>query len=81
MLTVLVALIVVAQFWRIKLMADNNSALALVTTAINDAVAALKDLATKAAGGEDVSGPLTTLAANLESAVAAAGEPTTGPTS
>lgn len=58
-------------------MADNNSALGQITVAVGDAVKALQDLAAKAAAGQDVSGPLTTLATTLQSAVSAAGEPVT----
>ena len=56
---------ILIDVWRLKLMADNNSALAAMTTAVTDAAAALKDLAAKVAAGQDVSGPLNTLAANL----------------
>lgn len=59
---------------------DNNAALAKITTAVSDAAAAIRDLATKAASGQDISGPLSTLADNLEATVTAAGEPTTPPT-
>ena len=74
----LVVLILI-ELWRNKLMSDNNTALAAITTAVNDATAALKDLATKSAAGADISGPLTALAANLEAAVASVGEPVTPP--
>lgn len=65
---------------RNTLLMDNNAALQQITTAVTDATAAMKDLASKAAAGEDISGPLSTLAANLEAAVAGVGEPTTGGT-
>lgn len=89
-------------------MSDNNAALASVTasnanlaaalqanaTAITDAANALKDLASRSAGGEDISAPLTALAgtmqgeadalnstaSSLEADVTAVGEPVTGVT-
>ena len=75
---VLMAVKVVIDAERNKLMADNTSALATITTAVTDASNAIKDLAAKvAAGGNavDISAQLTTLATNLEAAVVAAGEP------
>lgn len=48
----------------------NTEALAAITTAVNDAVTALNDLAAKSAAGVDISAPLSALAANLEAAVA-----------
>lgn len=62
---------------------SNTDALNAMTAAVTDAVAALRDLAAKAAAGQDISAPLSALASNLESAVTASGEPTgtTAPTS
>lgn len=67
------------DIWRNKLMADNNTALAAITTAVTDASNAIKDLASKVntTPPADISAQLTTLAENLEAAVTAAGEPTT----
>ena len=56
-------------------MATNNEALTEMTSAVNSAVAAIQDLATKAAAGQDISAALITLATNLKAAVTAAGEP------
>ena len=49
---------------------SNTDALQAMTDAVNAAVTALDDLAAKAAAGVDISGPLSTLAANLKAAVA-----------
>ena len=64
------------DIWRNKLLMDNNAALAAMQQAVLDATAAMKDLAAKAAAGEDISTPLSSLATNLEAAVTASGEPT-----
>jgi methyl-accepting chemotaxis protein len=57
-------------------MGKNTDALNAMTQAVTDASAAIKDLAAKSANGEDVSAPLTDLAAKLEAAVTDSGEPT-----
>jgi len=54
----------------------NLEALQAMKQAVTDAANAIKDLAAKSAGGQDISTELTGLAANLESAVSGAGEPT-----
>ena len=64
---------------RNHLLMDNNAALERMTTAVGDAAAALRDLASKVAAGQDVSTQLSALADNLEGAVTAAGEPGTLP--
>ena len=67
------------DYRRNQLMATNQDAVAVLTTAVNDTVKALQDLATKVgAAPADVSGQITTLAQSLTDAVKAAGEPVTG---
>lgn len=59
-------------------MADNNTSLAKVTTAIGDAVQALRVLADQVKNAPaDISAPLSNLADNLTAAVTAAGQPVT----
>lgn len=78
--TGLALLVIALSIYRLgdKIM-DNNTALTRISTAVTDAVAALRDLASKAAAGQDISAPLSSLADTLEAGVTGAGEPGTLP--
>lgn len=58
---------------------SNLDSLNEIKQAVRDAANALKDLAAKSAGGQDISAELSATATALEAAVTASGEPTGTP--